>query len=148
MHVRYIVILLVAFVAVFIWASDKITPDGERTIYSVSCPEGSWQGLRCTGRLSAGDRYRVRALKAHAEVLFWTIGASGPSGRFSDCNISSGREWECKPNADAMRTITLRMSGGEPVPDLTGKVKTFHAVTKWRWYFLRLGVPVGSDADV
>src|SRR2546427_8730224 len=50
------------------WATDFITPQGERTVYTAECERGVWQGAHCTGRLAAGARHRFRALKSHKEV--------------------------------------------------------------------------------
>ena len=119
---------------------------GERTVYTVDCERGAWQGSRCSGNLIPGARYRFRALKPHGEVLFWTVGASAPSGKFTDCAIADGRNWHCKPGADAPSTVTLQMSHGRPVPSPNGPTKPFHAVPKWRWWLLRLGVPLCNDA--
>ena len=66
-------------VAGLVWASDWITMQNERTIYTVDCSGGAWQGRRCSGRLKAGDRYRFRALRARGEVLFWVVGRNEPS---------------------------------------------------------------------
>ena len=135
-----------AIVLPTIWASDKITLQGERTIYTVVCRDGVWQGLHCTGRLSAADRFRFKVLKAQREVVFWTVGTS-PLGRLTDCQIVDGWHWTCKASADALRTITLQMSNGKAVHDSTGGTRTFHAIAKWRWFFLRWGAPIGNDAD-
>ncbi len=137
-----------AAVIAFVWASDKVTLQGERTIYAIDCRDGVWRGLHCSGRLVTADRFRFRALKAHREVIFWTVGTAEPSGRFTDCDIKDGRNWICKPNADAPRTITLQMSKGAPVPDSMSRVRAFHAVDKWRWFILQWGIPIGSYADV
>jgi hypothetical protein len=131
-----------------LWASDKITFQDERTIYTVDCSGGEWQGLHCTGRLVPADRFRFRALKPHREVVFWTVGAAAPSGKFTDCDIKDGRNWTCKPIADSPRTITLQMSKGMPVPDSLGRAKAFHAISKWHWFLLRWGIPISSDAEV
>ena len=130
-----------------LWSSDVITLQGERTIYTADCRGGSWQGTRCSGRLVAADRYRFRALKTHREVVFWTAGASGHSGKFTDCEIEDGRNWNCKPTVDAAQTITLQMSRGVAMPDASGAAKRFHAIAKWRWWLLRWDIPSGNDAD-
>jgi hypothetical protein len=142
------VLAALAAVFAFVWGSDKVTLQGERTIYTIDCRDGAWQGLHCSGRLVAADRFRFRALKPHREVIFWTVGTAEPSGKFADCDIKDGRNWICQPNAEAPRTITLQMSNGVPVPDSMGRVKAFHAVDKWRWFFLQWGIPIGSDADI
>jgi hypothetical protein len=137
-------LMLVGSVA---WLSDRVTLQGERTIYTVDCHDGAWQELHCTGRLVAAERFRFRALKPHREVVFWTVGATEPSGKLTDCDIEDGRNWVCRPTADATRTITLKMSNGVPVRDSIGLVKPYHAIAKWRWLILHWGVPIGSSAD-
>ena len=47
MVLRWLVILFgLIVVAIAIWASDKIGLQGERTVYSVRCEEGIWEGWR------------------------------------------------------------------------------------------------------
>ena len=147
MRIGLLVLAVIGTLAALLWASDKITLEGERTVYTVECRGGAWQGAHCSGQLLAGERFRFRALKPHKEVVYWTVGASAPSGKFDDCDIKDGRNWLCKPGSNAQRTITLQMSHGDPVPDTSGQMRAFHAVEKWRWHLLRIGVPAGSDAD-
>ena len=132
------------------WASDFVTMQGERTVYTVDCRNGAWQGEHCSGQVAAGTRYRFRALKPHGEVIFWTVGTNEPSGKFQECTIQDGRNWVCKVCPDAARSITLQMAHGMPVaahPDVT---RPFRAVSKWRWLLLQRGytsdraVPPGS----
>lgn len=130
------------------WVSDWVTLQGERTVYTVGCADGAWHETRCAGQLVAGDRYRFRALPAHGEVLFWTVGSKQPSGKFTDCSIQDGRNWLCKANADASRTITLQLTQGRPLHDETGKCGSFHAVSKWRWWLINCGVYAGDSADL
>ncbi len=121
------------------WASDFVTMQGERTIYTVDCHKGDWTGDRCGGSLVAGLRYRYRALRPHSEVIFWTVGANDPSGKFVDCAVKDGRNWACKPNADASRSITLQMIEGEPVAGPAAVTRPFRAVSKWRWMLMQRG---------
>ena len=130
------------------WLSDVVTLQGERTIYTVSCADGTWQGTHCSGRLAPAERYRYRALGARGEVLFWVIGANEPSSKFTSCAISDGRNWTCKPTADAAKSITLQMSHGEAMHDPTGQARSFHAVPKWRWLLASYGLSLGSDAKL
>jgi hypothetical protein len=134
-------------IALYAWAIDFVTFEGERTIYTVECAGGTWSGNRCSGRLVVGDRFRFRALKAHREVLFWTAGSSEPAGKFTDCEISGGRNWSCPANADAGRTVTLQMVHGLPVADASHRTRTLHSVPKLEWLFLRVGVGWGSTAN-
>jgi hypothetical protein len=133
-------------VAGLVWASDWITMQNERTIYTVECTGGAWQGRRCSGRLKAGDRYRFRALRARSEVLFWVVGSSEPSRKLAPCAITSGRNWTCKEGPDAAHSITLQMSMGRAVASRNGTTRPFHAVPKWRWYLIRSGIALGRDA--
>ena len=137
-------LLLVIAVA---WLNDRVAWQGEHTVYTADCAGGAWQDARCTGRLVAGPRYRFRALKAHAEVLFWTVGSAQPSGKFVDCRIADGRNWSCPPNADAVRTIAHELAGGQAQRDAAVALRDFHQVPKWKWLLLRAGVPVGRSAS-
>lgn len=134
------VIALVAALGFAAWASDFVTMQGERTVYTVECVDGSWQGDRCSGRVKAGTRYRYRALKPHNEVIFWTVGTKEPSGKFEDCKIHDGRNWVCKAFADAARSVTAEMVHGKPVPMANAaQAKPIRAVSKWRWLLLQRG---------
>lgn len=134
-------------VVVFVmWATDFVTMQGEWTIYTAGCVDGSWQGATCRGRLKASERYRFRALKAHREVLFWTIHDRAASGRFTDCDVQDGRTWTCPASADASRTITRRMTLGVPEDDISSGVLHVHRIPKWKWEALQRGLPVGSSA--
>ncbi len=130
------------------WASDFITLQGERTIYTVDCSGGEWHGEHCTGEVANGPRYRYRALKPHGEVVFWTVGARERSGKFDDCSIEDGRNWVCKVCPDAARSVTLQMAQGAPVPGPDNVTRPFRAVSKWRWLLLQRGITVRADVPV
>ncbi len=130
------------------WASDFVTMQGERTVYTVDCVGGAWQGERCTGHLVAGARYRYRALKPHGEVIFWTLGTKEPSGKFENCQIQDGRNWVCEVCPDAARSITLRMAQGAPVPDSPPVTRPFRSVSKWRWLLLERGFTADREVPV
>lgn len=140
------VVLAIAAALLFAgWASDFVTMQGERTIYTVDCVGGAWQGDHCSGQVSNGPRYRFRALKPHGEVIFWTVGTSEPSGRFDKCTIQDGRNWLCKICPDAARSITLQMAQGLPVPGPQNVTRPFRAVSKWRWLLLERGFTASAD---
>ena len=132
--------------AALMWASDWLTLQNERTVYTADCARGTWQGAHCSGELVAGPRYRFRALRSHGEVLFWAVGSTQPSGKLAPCAIANGRNWTCPPSVGATQTITLQMSHGRPVATSGVATKAFHAVTKWRWWLLRYGIALGHDA--
>jgi hypothetical protein len=141
------VLVVAVLISVLAWAGDYVTLQGERTVYTVECKQGTWNGDRCTGKLAAADRYRFRALRVHREVLFWIVGSTEPSGRFTQCDIKDGRNWVCKPNADSPRAITLAMARGRPVPDPAADTRAFHAVSKVRWLLLKYEIAFGNTAD-
>jgi len=142
-----LVVLVLALLGLFAWAADFVTLQGERTVYTAGCEQGNWQGHHCSGKLVAGDRHRFRALKIHAEVLFWTVGSKEPSGKFSDCTIKDGRNWVCKPGPETPRAIAREMALGKPVPDPNGLTRPFHPIPKWRWMLLRWGITLGNEAS-
>lgn len=140
-------LVLALLFAFWMWLTDFVTVQGESTVYTVECQGGSWHADTCTGRLVPGDRYRFRALRLRGEVLFWRVGVSEPSGRFTRCVIQDGRNWTCPPSADAGRTIALGVVRGHAMHDPSGRTLPFHAVQKWRWLLLEAGLAAGSRAD-
>jgi hypothetical protein len=147
MRLLWFVLFGLGLLAAVAWAADFVTLQGERTVYTAECVGGQWQGKQCAGRLVAGERFRFRALKAHKEVLFWTVGSSIPSGKFTDCDIVSGRNWRCKPMPTEAPTITYEMVAGGPVHNAAWKLRPFHAISKWNWYLLDLGLSAGAEVD-
>jgi hypothetical protein len=130
------------------WLTDSVTLEGERTIYTADCDDGAWSAGAdgaCSGRLVAAERFRFRALRAHSEVLFWTVGDSRrPSGKFTGCTVKDSRNWTCPGNEQSGDTITHQMVDGAPQPDTSGRTRTYHSVEKWRWLWLRV---LGRKAD-
>ena len=140
-------ILVVGGVGIVIWASDRITLEGERTIYTVVCDEGTWEDLRCTGRLAAGDLHRFRASRTRNEVIFWVAGSHTPSGKYSDCRVTDRDNWACKVDVGGQTAIVHELSRGRPPATGPGPIISFHAVSKWKWWILRAGFPRLRQAD-
>lgn len=132
--------IVIAVLGIVAWADDFITLQGEYTIYTVTCDSGQWNGTVCSTRLVPSDRYRFRALRQRKEVLFWRVGAPEPSGKFTHCEITDGRNWTCKANEDAARSITLALVRGRAQHDTTGATRPFHAISKWKWWCLNVGL--------
>ena len=107
MYRSLLFLFVVVFVAlgVFIWASDRITLEGERTIYTVGCEQGVWVGLRCTGRLAA-CRHRFRASRSRQEIATG-LGPENPSGKYSDCDVTTATAG----TASARRRTTVDRPG-------------------------------------
>ena len=145
--ILFVVILVVASLTVFIWASDRITLEGERTIYTVNCDQGAWDGLRCTSRLRAGDRHRFRASRSRHEIVYWIAGSGAPSGKYADCDVTDRDRWVCKARPGEQPTIAHELAGGRPVPNAAAPDMPFHAVNKWKWWVLDVGIPIVSKAD-
>jgi hypothetical protein len=138
--------IAVTVLAIAIWSSDKISYEGERTIYSVRCEQGVWEGWRCTGKLAAADRYRFRASTSRQEVLYWIVGSSGASGKYTDCKVADRANWTCRQAVGQITTITHEMVHGRATGDGGGAVLPFHAVPKWQWWLLDAGIQVTHHA--
>ena len=138
--------VIVVALGVALWGSDKITYEGERTVYTVRCEQGNWEGLACKGKMVAGDRYRFRASVSKQEVLYWVVASSQPSGKFPHCKVKDRGNWECEDNAGQPATITRAMSNGRPKRGEGYHSIPFHAVPKWVWFVLDSGVHVYSKA--
>jgi hypothetical protein len=141
------VVVVVAFVA-YVWASDRITFQGERTIYTVNCAGGSWQAKLCTGRLVPAERYTFRVSRSRQEVLYWIVGSRAPSGKYTDCHVESRSNWSCNVRAGEPLTITYEMKSDKPLHGAEGLAIRFHAVPKWKWWALRYGVDWFHEAGL
>jgi hypothetical protein len=140
-------LLVVAALMIFIWASDRITMEGERTVYTVSCEQGAWEGLRCTGRMAAGDRHRFRASRSRHEIVYWIAGSSKPSGKYTECDVTDRDRWTCKAREGDPPSITHAMEDGRPVQPPGVSNAPFRAVTKWKWWAIYAGIPGFRKAD-
>jgi hypothetical protein len=140
------VIAVLALVGLTGWLHDFVTLSGAHTVYVAECAGGVWQGTTCTGHLVAGDRYRLKALKPHSEVLYWTAGATKPSGKLTECVIENAKNWSCRQTSDQQQTVTHALRNGHPVVE-PGKARPFHSVDKWKWLLLEQGVSVFHEAD-
>jgi hypothetical protein len=128
------------------WLHDFFSSSGAKTVYTADCAGGEWHGRSCTGHLVVGDRHRFKALKAHAEVLYWLAGSSEPSRKLEGCKIDNAKEWTCPTPADAHAIIATAMQHGDAIAQ-PGKTRPFHAVPKWKWLLLEQGVSFFHDAD-
>ena len=130
---------IVAIIAAMMWGSDWITLQGERTIYTVRCDNGSWDGDRCTGRLVPGDRHAFRASRSRNEVVYWIRESKAPSGKYTDCMVKDRDNWSCNVRTDQKPAITFEMTHGKPTHTQMNDMASFHAVAKWEWWLMKLG---------
>ena len=144
---RWVAIPLVLGFAFFVWTTDKVTLQGERTIYTVDCRAGSWEGNLCVGEIVVGPRYRYRALKLRGEVLFWTLGEQEPSAKLTGCKIEDGRNWTCPVSVDAPRSVTLALHKGEPLHSAAWPTRAFHSTSKVGWLLLDMGFKFAPVID-
>jgi hypothetical protein len=140
-------VALIAVLALVLWGSDRITLQGERTIFTVNCDRGNWQGSRCTGDLVVGEQYAFRASRTRNEVFYWVRGSNAPSGKFSDCMVKDRDNWTCNVQIDQKPALTFEMSKGKPTRGGLGLAMPFHSVPKWKWWALKLGVHAFANAD-
>ena len=139
--------LVLSGLGILIWASDHVTLQGERTIYSVICEGGDWVALRCTDRLPVGDRYRFRASGSRNEVVYWIAGSRAPSGKYTDCQVSNRDNWTCTVHPDQPPSLAYQLVQGGPIARADSPVLPCHAVAKWKWWALRAGIPGFANAD-
>jgi hypothetical protein len=141
---------LVLLIAVgLVWASDQITWQGERTIYAVTCENGTWLGNRCTGALVPGERHAFRASRTRQEVIYWIRGSEEPTEKYTDCRVANRDNWTCHARADQKSLRVGELINGRPTPTIVDPTSAIrmHAVTKWKWYALTIGLRVFTDAD-
>jgi hypothetical protein len=143
---KLVMAVVVIVVGLLVWAGDKITLKGHHTIHTVQCLDGDWQGLRCTGVMVAGDRYRFSASRSRQEVIFWIAGSTQPSGTYTNCVVKDRDNWKCIVNPGQPATITHALVDGRPADGGTGPLP-IHVVHKWKWWLLRSGIHVFSTAD-
>ncbi|HYR00461.1 MAG TPA: hypothetical protein VET86_10490 [Casimicrobiaceae bacterium] len=130
----------VVLVAMLLWGSDQITLQGERTIYTVDCEGGTWQGRECSSRLVPAKRYAFRASKSRNEVLYWIRGSDAPSGRYSDCKVTDRDNWSCNvASGSGGSTIAFEMVKGRPTPAGSVAPVSYHSVPKWKWWLMDAG---------
>lgn len=139
--------LFVAIVVVALWASDRITLQGERTIFTVKCEGGSWQGRHCTGNMLPGEQYAFRASHKRNEVIYWVRFSNAPSGKFTDCMVKDRDNWSCNVQLDQKPALTFEMVKGKPTRGGEGISMPFHNVAKWKWWLLDAGIHAFHDAD-
>ena len=134
-------LVVVAAVAALLWGSDRITMQGERTIYTVLCEGGAWNGNACSGKLAPDKRYAFRASKVRREVLYWVRGSDAPSGRYGDCAVVDRDNWKCNVAAGGTpTTIAYEMAHGRPTRADAGLVLPYHSVPKWKWWLIDAGI--------
>ena len=128
-------VVVVVLVALLLWGSDRITLQGERTIYTVDCEGGAWQGSECSGRLAPGKRYAFRASKSRHEVLYWIRGSDAPSGKYTECTVTDRDNWSCNvASGTGSTTIVFEMVKGQPT-----RTAAYPSVPKWKWWLMDVG---------
>jgi hypothetical protein len=142
------IVLLVALVVALVWGSDRITMQGERTVYTVDCDGGTWTGNVCSGKLAPGKRYAFRASIARQEVVYWIRGSTAPSGKFPECKVVDRDNWSCKAVPEgAQTTIAYEMAKGHPTRAGSEGMLPFHSVHKWKWWLIDAGLRVFTRAE-
>jgi hypothetical protein len=139
--------LILLLIVALVWASDRITLQGERTIYSVKCDGGVWVDTRCTGKLVPAERYAFRVSPTRQEVLYWIRGSAEPSGKYSDCTVKDRDNWTCNIQLGQKPSVAYEMKKGRPTRGGGGLSMQFHDVPKWKWWLMDMGVGGFSDAS-
>jgi hypothetical protein len=140
-----IVVVVVAVLCLTAWLHDFVTLSGAKTLYTVECIDGIWQGTVCSGHLSTGKRLRFKTLRARREVLFWTVESTKPSEKLTQCAIENAKDWSCKPEQPPALVTAMRYA--QPVAE-PGRARPPHCVPKWKWLLLDRGVRIFNEADI
>jgi hypothetical protein len=141
-------LVVVVLVVALLWGSDRITLQGERTIYTVDCEGGTWNGSTCSGHLAVGKRYAFRASQTRNEVVYWVRSSTAPSGKYADCKVTDRDNWSCAAPADGTpKTIAYDMAKGKPDHGGSGNLLPFHAVPKWKWWLMDVGLHGFTEAE-
>jgi hypothetical protein len=133
-------VLILLLVATVIWGSDRITLQGERTIYTVDCAQGAWEGNRCTGRLVTGPRHAFRASRSRNEVIYWVRESQRPSQKFTDCTVKNRDNWTCNVRVGEPGAVTYEFRDGKPTRGTEGLTLAYHDVPKWQWWAIKWGL--------
>jgi hypothetical protein len=139
--------LFAALVAIPLWASDRITLQGERTIFTARCVQGTWQVAHCTGHLAPGERHAFRASVRRHEVIYWIRDSNAPSGKYSDCTVVDRDNWSCNVEVNQQPSIAYEMVKGRPTRAAVEGILPYRAVAKWKWWLMNAGLTVFTDAD-
>jgi len=105
-----------------------------------------WEGNRCTGTLVPGPRYAFRASPRRHEVLYWVRGSEAPSVTFTGCDVSNRDNWRCAAPPGQPQAIANEMRDGRPARNGDGPAARFHHVPKWKWWAIRSGINLFTDA--
>jgi hypothetical protein len=141
------ILIVLGFFAGLVWASDRVTLQGERTLYGVNCNAGTWNGLTCTTNLVAGNQYVFRASHARQEVLYWIRYSSEPSGRHAKCEVTNRDNWQCEAGPQDAQWVVHELAHGRPTASAGGAAQPLHGVAKWKWYLLKWGLYRFDTAD-
>ena len=134
----FVTLALVLCAGFLVWASDRVTLQGERTIFTVDCKGGEWRDGHCTGAVVPGARYAFRASVSRQEVLYWVRGTQSPFGKLSNCQVKDRDNWTCTVPTGPDSTITEAMIKGQPTSGCGGLPMPLHRTSKWRWWALSL----------
>jgi len=140
-------VVLCAVLAIALWASDQITLQGERTLYSANCERNAWVGSHCVSKLVPAKRYAFRGSTTRQEVTYWIRGSKEPSGKYTRCHVVNRDNWRCELQPGEESTVLRELEGGRPVASASSTIGTIHGVSKWKWFGMTLGIPWITDAD-
>jgi hypothetical protein len=123
--------------AVALWASDRVTLQGQRILYLGSCVHGDWEGERCTGTLVPAAAWVFESSKRRHEVVHWTRGSDAPSVTYRGCEVRDRDNWMCPADPNGSHASAVEMRSGRIVGGLPGVSTPIRAIPKWKWWLAR-----------
>jgi hypothetical protein len=65
---------------------------------------------------------------------------------FTDCTVNDRDNWSCRIPTGPSATAICAMVRGTPTPGCRFGGVAFHDVPKWKWWAMRAGVTLFTDA--
>jgi hypothetical protein len=65
---------------------------------------------------------------------------------FGECTVKDRDNWTCKIPSGPSTTVTCAMVKGIPMPGCKDVGVPFHDVPKWKWWAMRAGIRLFTDA--
>ena len=105
--------------------------------------------MRAAPARDGRGRVKVLVLKIAValKVIFWIAGSPEPSGKYTNCIVKDRGNWSCTASLEKGASITHEMENDRAVRDASGNTRPFHAIAKWKWWLMHVGLHVFHEAS-
>ena len=129
-------LVVVLFLCGMAWSRGFLEWDGERTVYTARCPR--WQGDRCIGRQTPGERWRFRILRQSAQVSVEVLDMPQRKGVLGGCAIHGARSWSCEQLQSGTAPLAVPCAMERGMPLAATMDPQLRPIGKADWYLLFL----------